>query len=217
MDPWKVSTAALGTLSAVLGVALAVVWAMPPEPRLVEVPVVVEQPATAPTTRTEVVLPDPGSADVELRPLRVAPSDASGASSSPAWVTDPEAPLPDDVMERARAQLRTERLGRRMDARDRVRDELDAFLDEEDVDAATAERVHEVLDAHIARMDALRDQLRSGELDRLDARKQFRDSRIELRDTIDETLGAELAEKLRARMAGPGGEPRGPGVGGRGL
>lgn len=213
MDPWKVSTAALGTLSAVLLATLIGVWTTSSP----------EAPAADPVVDVD-VRPELDRRD-DLRVDQADPRDEAardvleglatelgptGSGDTPAWVSDPSVPLPDAVVERAREQLRAEAEERRFDRRDQIRDEIDAFLADEGVDAETSAQVNALIDDFSAKMETLREQVRSGELERYDVRGQVREERMAMRDALDQALGPEVAERLRDRLPGAG---RGPGDG----
>lgn len=211
MDPWKIATAGLGTLSVVLIGAVAYLVSQAPAPVSAEPETVAaagEQSASS-TMRTESAI-DRNGRSTEQVPLSldgVAPATAR----SQAWVNDPAQPLPEAIMERARTQLRAERQDRRAERRDEIRDDIDAFLDDEGIDPATADKVHGALDTFGDKMSAIRDQVRSGEIDRGDARQIFRDGREELTATLDDLLGEDVAARLQENLPGRGGPPGGGG------
>ena len=161
----------------------------------------------------------------DIEPDQVTPRGLGGSmpvirpvvqGEAPSWATNPSEPLPDDVMERAREQLRADFESRRDERRDEVRDEIDAFLDDEGIDSATAGKVHDLLDQFGAKMDGMREQMRSGEVDRGELRMKFREEREALDAALNDALGTETADRLRDRMPGPGprGGPMRPGGGG---
>jgi len=213
MDPWKIATAALGTLSAVLFTALVVVWtsaSTTPEPLPPLPDSVAAADAQAPSQPARAVEPAP--APIERPLIQDTPTRAtteSAGASAPSWVHDPSQPLPQDVLDRAREQMMEGRQARRDEMRDVIRDDIDAFLDDEGVDAATADRVHDLLDQYGEKMNALREQMRSGEVDRMEARQSFREQRQALSAALDETLGTDTAGRLRETL--PGRRPRGEG------
>lgn len=222
MDPWKISTIALGTLSAALVVACVALWMRPAEPMVPMAPSSTTTQPTAQTSNPSRAEPRPGPAEDidaggEPEPvvtLRVNPSES-------AWLEDPTAPLPPELLDRAREQLEAEARARREDRRAEVRDDIDAFLDEEGVDAPTIERVNDILDRFGGEMRDLRQQVRSGELERSEARSQFQTQREGLQTALDEALGTEISARLQDQLPGRGrgpgsaGPTRGPGV--RGL
>jgi hypothetical protein len=205
VDPWKASTAVLGSLCVLLASALA--WSVlgePPPP-----------PSWAPaTTGLNAGEPEPVGQRVSeplqdaLPPgqrgpeplVRPPPLNGDGSRAVPAWVEDPDAPLPTEILDRARTQLREERLEARADAVAAVRDVIDAFVVEEGLDPSVADTLQSALDRHQDRIALVRAEVEAGELDRREAVTALRDSRGQLLDDLEAPLGADKAGALQDRI-----------------
>ncbi|MFK7928195.1 MAG: hypothetical protein AB8H79_08385, partial [Myxococcota bacterium] len=135
------------------------------------------------------------------------------------WLNDPDAEIPEPIMERAREQFREELRGRQDRRRDEIHDDVDQFLEDENIDAETSDKVHGALEAFGDRIRSVRDQIMSGDLERQDARQEFQAGREELRSSLDDLLGEDTAARLREQLpgrSGGGGGARRPGGGFRG-
>ena len=130
--------------------------------------------------------------------MAAAPSDGT----VPAWVDDESAPLPDDIMARARKQFRAERDDQREERRDEMADEIEAFIDDEGLSAADAAKLRDTLDGFRDRMDTMRDAMRSGDADFREVRSSMREARDALSTELDTQLGSDGADRLRERMFG---------------
>jgi hypothetical protein len=147
-------------------------------------------------------------------------TDVSGAAdgapdNSAAWLHDEEVDLPPEILERARKQFAREADGRRAERRAAIRDEVDAFIEEERLDEDKAEALSAIFDRMEATMTSLREAAQAGDGDMRATMQKMREAREDTRAEAVALLGEEAADRLRDRIREVAGPPGGgPGFGG---
>jgi hypothetical protein len=142
---------------------------------------------------------------------RSGPSDDGGA---PLRALDADATLPPEILERARAQIRSEWRDRAELRREQAREAFEQFVEDENLAPELVDRAYDLWEGHRARLDALRDSAMSPDSDRRQVREEFRAAREELQSGLIEIFGEEGADRLRQALPAP---PMGPGTMGPGA
>jgi hypothetical protein len=206
MDRWRTLAITFGGLWVVTAAALLVT-------------VVMGEGDTTTEPASELAAPARSSGDAPARtPTATRPGPRGGSpvasvaevgDDPPTWLSDPTQPLPDDVMARARDQLRAERDEQREERRDEMADELEAFIEDEGLSASQAEKLRQTVDGFRDKMDTMRDSMRSGDADFREVRTTMREAREQLGTDLETQLGEDGAERLRESLFGGAAAGRG--------
>lgn len=118
-------------------------------------------------------------------------------------------PLPPEILERAREQMRSNWRDRHELRAEQAREALVAYVEDNDLDPALVDEALDLWDDQRERLGQVRDQALSGEVDRLELRERFRTIREEGRAAMVDLFGEDGADELLRAMPNPpmGGRP----------
>jgi hypothetical protein len=216
MDPWKIATFGLG--AAWIATVLAAAW-LGSELSQTRAALADAQAQAAVEATPGVERPRRPSALLPLGPAgRFREADDAADAAGPITV-DPAQPLPPEILERAREQIRNEWRDRRELRMEQAREAFDRFVEEEELAPELADRAYELFDNHRARLEALRESAMTPGADRRQVREEFQAAREELQAGLVEIFGEEGAARLREELprAPIGAGPIGPGGFGGGF
>jgi len=213
MDPWKIGTFALGAGWALTAIATAWIASDLASVR-----------AELRETRDQLDKAELQATAQRARPPRPGVQRALGdagrfrdraARDQAPADDDAEAPLPPQILDRARQQIREEWRDRAERRVELAREAFEQFVDDEGLSPELVDQALDLWDAHRGKLDDLRQRAVSGDVDRGALRDDFRAAREELQSGLVEIFGEDGAERLRATMPNPG--MAGPGPFGPGL